>query len=123
INSGGVSSASFYLFYIKTGGSSWTQATAYTINKSGDQSVSTDIKNLSANTKYWYQAFVKNNAGTKYNSKQSFTTSSSSSNSSSVQSSSSISSGASSSSSSSVQQYTLKVKISGAAKIRRRGGS
>ncbi|KKT20997.1 MAG: hypothetical protein UW04_C0014G0013 [Parcubacteria group bacterium GW2011_GWB1_43_8] len=123
MNNGGDSSASFYLFYIKTGGSSWTQATAYTINKSGDQSVSTDIKNLSANTKYWYQAFVKNNAGTKYNSKQSFTTSSSSSNSSSVQSSSSISSGASSSSSSSVQQYTLKVKISGAGKITSSGGS
>ena len=81
---------------------------------SGDVSVSADISGLSSGTKYIYRLYVYNSATQKTTSGsvKYFTTSSGSSNS----SSSSVSSGAGSSSSS-VQQYTLKVKISGAGKV------
>lgn len=77
-------------------------------NGTSDVSISADISDLSSGTKYVYRLYVVNSSGKNatYGDLKSFTTS-----------------GGSSSSSSSVQQYTLKVKISGAGKIMSSGGS
>ena len=85
---------------------------------SSDVSVSADISGLSSGTKYVYRLYAySSTTGKTVNGElKSFTTSGSSS------SSSAVSSGASSSSSS-VQQYSLKVKISGGGKIMSSGGS
>lgn len=116
INNGGAASVDAYLYYAKSGDSSWTQAVGKTLSGSDDQDISADITGLSAGTKYYYLAYARNrnNTGEKNGSKKSFTT---------LGSSSSASSKTSSSSSSSVQQYTLKAKISGAGQITSSGGS
>ena len=84
---------------------------------SSDVSITADISGLSsgATYKYWISAYSYKTKKYATGAVKSFTTSGGSS-------SSSVSSGTSSSSSS-VQQYTLKVKISGAGKITSSGGS
>lgn len=63
INNGGDKTASVYVYYMKDGDSSWTEAAANTINLSGDQTLSVTISSLSASTKYYYGAKVTNSAG------------------------------------------------------------
>jgi len=88
-------------------------------SRSNDFTASVKISGLSSGTKYVYRFYAYNHTSGKtiYGDLKSFRTSSGSSNSSSAQSSSSSVSSGASSSSSSVQQYTLKVKISGAGQV------
>ena len=94
-----------------------------TDSRSNDLNADIKVSGLSSGTKYVYQFYAYNYTSGKtiYGDSKYFTTKtsseSSSSSSSSVQSSSSSVSSGASSSSSSVQQYTLKVKISGAGQI------
>lgn len=113
---------SVYFKYRKNSESSGaTKTTSWMSAGSISSDFAADIKisNLSSGTTYVYRFYAYNytTGKTIQGDLKSFTTLKDSSSSSSVQSSSSVSSGASSSSSSSAQQYTLKVKISGAGKI------
>ena len=94
-------------------------------SRSNDFAAIVKISGLSFGTKYVYRFYAYNYTSGKtiYGDLKYFTTKTSSESSSSVQSSSSSVSSGASSSSSSVQQYTLKVKISGAGKITSSGGS
>jgi len=89
-------------------------------SRSNDFTASVKISDLSSETKYVYRFYAYNHTSGKtvYGDLKSFKTLSGSSNSSSVQSSSSSVSSGASSSSSSVQQYTLKVKVTGAGQIK-----
>ena len=99
-------------------------------SRSNDVTTSIKISGLSSGTEYVYRFYAYNHTSGKtingdlksFKTLSASTGSSSSAQSSSSSVSSSVSSGASSSSSS-VQQYTLKVKISGAGKITSSGGS
>ena len=126
INPKGENISVYFKYRKESGSSDATKTTNWTStgSKSNDVITSVKISDLSSGTKYVYRFYAYNyTSGKTINGDlKSFTTSSDSSSSSSSQSSSSVSSGVSSSSSS-VQQYTLKVKISGAGKITSSGGS